>query len=131
MAELPKPLEGSIFYENEKAYACLAFHPVVDGHTIVAWKENIEDLNDLNPVDFDYLMRIVYLVRNALMRVYNAPKVYVAYLDEGGHVHFNLFPRKEGDEKGYGLMNKPHGELANKNFAPEIEALRSLMANCP
>lgn len=131
MAEFPEPLAGTVFYEDEKVYACLAFHPTVNGHTIVAWKENVEDLNDLNVVDFDYLMRIVYLVRRALMYVYDAPKVYVAYLDEAKHVHVTLFPRKEGDKKGYGFMNKPHGELAGSNFAPKIEALRSLIADYP
>lgn len=61
------------------------------------------------------------------MRYYNAPKVYANYLDEIQHVHWHLFPRKEGDEKGFGFMNKPDGELRGTNFAPAVAALKDLM----
>jgi diadenosine tetraphosphate (Ap4A) HIT family hydrolase len=127
MVKFPEPLEGTVFYEDDRSYACLAFHPIAEGHTIVAWKDDFEDLNDMNVADYDHLMRVVFVVRDALMRCYNAPKVYVAYLDEFRHVHFHLFPRKEGDEMGFGFMNKPHGELAGTNFAPTVETLKYLL----
>lgn len=49
MAKFSDPLEGAVFYEDEKVYACLAFGPKTEGHTIVAWKADIGDLNDLGP----------------------------------------------------------------------------------
>lgn len=129
MVKFPEPLEGTVFYEDTNAYACLAFHPMVEGHTIVVWKEDVEDLNDMNLIDYDHLMRVVFMVRNALMRAYNAPKVYVAYLDESRHVHVYLLPRKEGDEMRSDFMNKPHGELAGTDFGPMVQKLCSLMEN--
>ena len=128
MAKFPEPLEGTVFHEDKHVYACLAFHPSKMGHTIVAWKEDVEDLNDLiNPVDYGHLMNVVFMVRKALMLYYNVPKVYLAYLDEFRHVHWHLFPRKEGDETGFSFMDKPHGELAGTDFSPTVDALRSLM----
>ena len=127
MAKFTEPLGGTIFYEDDKVYACLALYPTTEGHTIVAWKKDVEDLNDLTPHEYEHLMQVVYEVRRALMLHYNAPKVYTAYLDEFGHVHWHLFPRKEGDDMGFGFMNKPHGELAGTDFKPTIEKLRSFL----
>jgi diadenosine tetraphosphate (Ap4A) HIT family hydrolase len=49
MGKLPEPKECSIFYEDDRVYACLAFEPIVEGHTIVAWKrEHREDISELS-----------------------------------------------------------------------------------
>ena len=57
MAKLPEPKEGPVFYEDDKVYACLVFEPIVEGHTIVAWKkEHVEDLSHLSATDYQYLM---------------------------------------------------------------------------
>ena len=120
MAKFPEPKEGSVFYEDKKTYACLAFHPIVEGHTILAWKEDVEDINDLSEEDYLYLASIVYKVRRCLLGVYGTDKVYVAYLDEFRHVHFHLFPRNPGGEIGFGLMVKPHGELTDLSKIPAL-----------
>lgn len=111
MVKFPEPMEGSVFYEDEFTYACLAFHPIADGHAIIVWKADIEDLNDLSEEDHAYLMSVMYRVRKALLTAYGVPKVYVVYLDEALHVHIHLIPRKEGEERGFSLMVRPHGEL--------------------
>ena len=120
MAEFPEPMEGTVFYEDSRAYACLAFEPIAEGHTIVAWKEDVEDISHLSPEDYQHLMEIVQMVRNALLYVYNTPKVYLAYLDEIRHVHWHLFPRKEGGETGFSLLAKPHGELTDLSAIPRL-----------
>jgi len=126
MTEFPEPQEGSVFYEDEKVYACLAFNPIVKGHTIVVWREDVEDLNDLNLEDVLYLMSIVCRVRQALLKVYNTDKVYVCYLDEARHVHFHLLPREKGGETGFRLLLRPHGELIDKDLFV-VPKLRSLL----
>lgn len=124
MVKFPNPLEGTVFYDDDKCYACLAFHPIVKGHAIVAWKEDVEDLNRLNREDNRHFWDVVYKVRYALMSVYDVPKVYIAYLDEWGHVHAHMVPRTEGEQMGFPLLNRPHSELAGTDFSEEVETLQ-------
>lgn len=109
----PKPIEGSVFYDNAGIYACLAFNPKVEGHTIVALNNDrdIEDINSLSLSEYLNFMKVVFVVRKALMEVFSTDKVYMAYLDESRHVHIHLFPRKPSSEEGFNLMCKPEGEL--------------------
>ena len=125
MGGFPEPKEGSVFYKDERVYACLAFHPIVDGHTIVAVKRNdVDDLGQLSPEEQFHLLQIVFeVVRPALLVCYKTDKVYVAYLDETGHPHFHLFPRKKGEEEGFGLMVKRHGELTDFSMVTQLRSL--------
>jgi len=121
VAGFPEPRKGTVFYEDSRVYACLAFEPIVEGHTIVAWKERKRDISHLDTEDYQHLMEIVQMVRNALLVIYDIPKVYVAYLDEVRHVHWHLFPRKEGGETGFSLLAKPHGELTDLSVIPRLQ----------
>ena len=125
MGKLPEPKEGSIFYEDDRVYACLAFEPIVEGHTIVAWKrEHREDISELSPPDYQYLMSVVNMVRGVLMKFYSAPKVYLTYLDETGDVHWHLFPRNKNKAlRGFDLMCQNAGKLEGM---AAVVALRSL-----
>ena len=111
-------------------YACLAFEPIVEGHTIVAWKkEQVEDASRLSPEDYQYLMSKVNMVRRALMQHYDAPKVYLAYLDETGDVHWHLFPRKKDDcVKGFILMCQKAGKLKDLSAVPILRSLCKSMS---
>jgi len=122
-----EPKEGTVFYEDKKVRACLAFDPITKGHSILEWKEHFEDLNDLSLEDYNYLMNIVYKVRSVLKEVYNVPRVYIAYLDESHHVHFHFFPRKEDDIKGFQLMccKKPK-ESIDFSMVPKLKSLIGL-----
>ena len=70
MGKFPEPKEGTVFYDDGRVYACLAFAPKVEGHTIVAWKEEVEDLSRLSSEDYQHLMNEVNRVRNALLEVF-------------------------------------------------------------
>ena len=123
----PEPMEGSIFYENAETYACLAFGPKAEGHTIVAFNNNrdVEDINSLSLSEYLYFMKVVFVVRKALMEVFLTDKVYIAYIDESRHVHIHLFPRRPGmpdDEKGFNLMCKPKGELKDLSKIPLLKS---------
>ena len=123
VADFPDPMPGSVFYEDELVYACLAFHPIIEGHTIVVWKADVEDIGELPAQDSLYLWGVVLKIRKALLRHYNTDKVYVAYLDESRHVHIHLFPRRPGGEEGFGLMAKPHGSLEDLSAVPKLAFL--------
>ena len=99
---LPDPASDSLIYEDEKLYVCLASEPIVEGHTIVAWKETVADLHLLKREEYEYLMDVVDAARNALLEVLNIEKVYLVYMDECKHVHWHLVPRY--DEKGFNIF---------------------------
>ncbi len=103
---LPKPYKNAIIYEDEKLYACLANEPIVDGHTVVVWKDKITDLHLLTKKNYEYLMKRVNEIRNAMLEVLGVKKVYLLYMDEAKQVHWHLVPRynKMGFEN---LLQKP------------------------
>jgi diadenosine tetraphosphate (Ap4A) HIT family hydrolase len=114
------PLEGSVFYEDEEIYACLANYPIAPGHCIVVWKKNVPDLHLLNGVDYKKLMKIVDIVRNALLNVMNTDKVYLLYMDEICHVHWHLIPRTS-NEQGCTLLEHQPKALIDISLADQIK----------
>ena len=124
MEEFPGPKEGSIFYEDEKVYACLAFEPVVDGHTVAAVKRNdIDDIGKLPKEERSHLLRLVFeAVRPALIECYQIEKVYVVYIDETRHPHFHLYPSEKGGEQGFGLMTRRYKELTDFSMIPRLRS---------
>jgi len=103
---LPKPYKNAIIYEDKKLYACLANEPIVDGHTVVVWKDKVADLHLLTRENYEYLMERVNEIRNAMLEALGVEKVYLLYMDEAKQVHWHLVPRysKMGFEN---LLQKP------------------------
>ena len=121
--DFPEPQEGSVFYEGDFSYACLAFAPKTEGHSIVAWRDHVKDLNDLDEEAFRHFMGVVRQVRIALGRVYPGALVYMDYWNEIGHVHVHLIPRHEDSEKtGPELLIQPSGQLADLSKIPMLIA---------
>lgn len=118
MSQLPDPKPGSIIYDDEKLYVCLATYPKVRGHTIVVWKEDKEDLHLLSKDEYEYLMDKVDEIRNALLKVLDLEKVYLVYMDEIGQVHWHLLPRY--GEKGFDVFEHEPEERENFPLADEI-----------
>ena len=87
------PPPKSIIYETELVYVALASYPITKGHTVVVWKNPVEDLGQMNAEDYAYLMLTVDKIRNALMHALKVEKVYLMYMDEVKHVHWHLIPR--------------------------------------
>lgn len=119
MDALPAPPKGSIFYEDEKVYACLASKPLTRGHSIVACKEKVTDLHLLGRVDYEHLMDVVDKVRNALMKTLGVDKVYLMYMDEAKHVHWHLVPRY--DEQGFNILAHNPKEITDFGLADEVK----------
>jgi diadenosine tetraphosphate (Ap4A) HIT family hydrolase len=119
MSNLPKPQAGAIFYEDEQLYATLAEFPITRGHVVIVWKESVRDLGRLNEEDYDHLMEEVDKVRNVMMKVLGVEKVYLIYMDEAEHVHWQLVPRY--NEKGFDVFHHEPGKLADVGLAREFE----------
>lgn len=116
---LPKPPRESIIYEDKNVYACLALEPIAEGHTVVAWKRGVKDIHDLSCDEYDHLMSVVDLTRDAMLNVLNIEKVYLLYMDEAKHVHWHLVPRR--NEKGFDVFS--HKPRKAKSF-PLAKSLR-------
>lgn len=118
---LPAPNPKSIFYEDDKVYACLANYPITKGHSIVAWKKPITDLHLLSRQDYEYLMNKVDQIRNALMKVLKVDKVYLMYMDEVKHVHWHLIPRY--NLMGFNLLKHKPNKMSSFKLAQKIKAI--------
>ena len=119
--QLITPEPQTIFYEDDKVYACLASHPLSKGHSIVVWKDMVSDLHLLSVKDYDYLMNIVDQVRNALTRVYKVKKVYLMYMDEVKHVHWHLIPRY--NLLGFNVLKHHPGKLTSYTQVIKLKQL--------
>lgn len=117
--DLPKPSKGAVFYEDEKLYATLANYPIARGHVVVVWKKKVTDLHLLNKKDYEYLMDIVDIVRDAMLKTLNIKKVYLIYMDEAKHVHWHLVPRY--NEKGMGVFREKSTKLKDVSLASRFK----------
>ncbi len=117
MEKLPIPPAEAIIYEDENLYVCLASFPITTGHTVVVWKNNIEDIHLLSRKEYEYLMDIVDVTRNMLMQQFGVEKVYLMYMDEVKQVHWHLIPRYE--ESGVNVLQ--HSPVENKDFSRVID----------
>lgn len=115
---LPQPSKEAIIFEDEKLYVVLASYPIAKGHTVVVWKEDVDDLHLLKEEEYDYLMDMVDAARNALLKALGIEKVYLIYMDEAKHVHWHLVPRY--NEKGYNVFSHEPVELKDFSLAKKI-----------
>lgn len=123
MSKLVEPPKEAIFYEDEKLYVCLASFPITKGHTVVVWKDKVSDLHLLSREDYEYLMDIVDVVRDALLKVLNLEKVYLMYMDEAKQVHWHLVPRY--DEQGFNVFKHEPVEIKDFELAEDLRKMFS------
>ena len=117
---LIEPPKDAIFYEDLWLYACLASKPITKGHTIIAWKKPTPDIKGLNDDEYDYLMEIVDVTRDALLTVLGVEKVYLIYMDEAKQVHWHLVPRY--DEQGFDIFTHEPKLTDDFSIAPALRA---------
>ena len=117
---LPDPPPGSVFYDDPWLYVCLAFKPLTKGHTIVVWKHAAQDIKVLTDDEYDYLMEIMDIARDALLSVLNVEKVYLIYMDETRQVHWHLVPRY--DEQGFNVLAHSPKRTDDFSLAPALRA---------
>ena len=117
---LPEPPKESIFYDDPWLYVCLAFEPITKGHTIVVWKHPTPDIKMLTDDEYDYLMEIMDIARDALLNVLAVEKVYLIYMDEAKQVHWHLVPRY--NEQGFNIFAHEPKRTNDFLLAPILQA---------
>lgn len=103
-------------YEDDSTYAFLDIHPIVEGHTLVIPKKQVEFVWDLEDEDYQALMASVKKVAEHLREVLEVPYVGVQVVGvDVPHAHVHLVPFTTSDEyRGHSDMNgePDHAKLA-------------------
>lgn len=103
-------------YEDDKTLAFLDIHPVVDGHTLVIPKKQVEFIWDLEDEDYQMVMASVKKVAKHMREVLNVPYVGVQVVGvDVPHAHVHLIPFTTVEEyRGHSDMNAEpdHAKLA-------------------
>ena len=118
MTALPIPPQQAILFEDEKLYICLASFPLTRGHTVIVWKDKVEDLHLLGLNEYEYLMDMVDVTRDALQKALGVEKVYIMYMDEIKQVHWHLVPRY--NEQGMNILMHTPTETKDFSLGPIV-----------
>lgn len=97
------PDDGLIIYEDEFVRCQFEKFPRATGQTIIVSKEHYEDISEM-PLDLGvHILKISDAIIKLHKEILGAEKVYMCTICDGkrNHLHFQLFPRLNGDPIGY------------------------------
>ena len=113
-------IPGYIVYEDNKVMAFFDILPISHGHTIIAPKRHVADVESLEDDELKSMALAIKKIGKAVMAGLDV-KGYSVFLDNKSaanqhvpHVHFHLVPRAEGDglerwpQSGYGEKEAEH-----------------------
>jgi histidine triad (HIT) family protein len=112
------------YYQDERITCHLETYPRGIGHTIILSRAHYADIADM-PVDLGcHIMRVTHALANALKDVVGADKVYMHTMCSGAlsHLHFQLIPRRPGEQIGGRVFAPERGILTN--YEDTLAALR-------
>lgn len=97
------------------------------GRCLVAYKDHVNDLNELSDEDRNAFMADVVKVTRAMDKTFHPAKInYGAYSDKLSHLHFHLAPKYEGgpDFGGTFVMNPGKVYLTDTEYQELIDAVK-------
>lgn len=98
------------------------------GRCLVAYKDHVNDLNELSEEDRNAFMADVCQVTSAMLKAFNPEKInYGAYSDKLSHLHFHLAP-KYVDGPDYGgtfQMNPGKVYLTDAEYQELIDKVKA------
>lgn len=142
MCDICKTIKQSISGDNpyfvkelKTGVVVLGWNQHFYGYTIFMCKRHVAELYELEPeFQAEYLKEMV-IVAQAVAHAFNADKMNYECLGNGDtHLHFHLFPRKNGDLEEYGNNGKgpvwwlPQNILWNDDNIPtdfQLEEMKS------
>jgi histidine triad (HIT) family protein len=87
-------------YEDDRAIAILTNHPLVEGHTLVIPKIQVDQIWDLSDDDYDYLWKVSRKVATHLREAQKARRIGVIIKGfEVPHVHIHLIPIPDNGQR--------------------------------
>ncbi len=80
-------------YEDDKTFAFMDIHPMLQGHVLVVPKVQINHLDELLPDDYRALMEVAKLLSQTIRKVFHTSRtvMYVLGFDVE-HAHIHLVP---------------------------------------
>ncbi len=120
--------------ELKTGYVVIGDHQHFKGYTLFLCKEHKTELFELEQEVKTKFLEEMATVAEAVSRAFGAEKMNVELLGNGDtHLHWHLFPRRDGDLEGYGNrgrgpvwwypMEKMYDE-ANRPSQKELEELK-------
>lgn len=100
------------------------------GRCLVAYKDHVNDLNELSDEDRNAFMADVARTTRAMQKVFNPYKInYGAYSDKLSHLHFHLAPKYEGgpDFGGTFRMNPDEVYLTDAEYADMVKKMQKAL----
>jgi len=92
--ELCENAGGEVLWEDDFCRAVWAYEPDHPGLCRVIWDRHIKEMTDLKSAERERLMRVVFALARALIRVVEPDKINVASLgNRVPHVHWHVIPR--------------------------------------
>lgn len=123
--------DGAPLFENQRCLAILEQYPRGLGHTILIAKPHVPDIAGLSDEFGGELMTIMLRLTRALKTVTACDKVYQVTMCSGplSHLHFQLIPRRPGEQIGGGVFSSTRKYLASAE--PLAGAIRAELARAP
>lgn len=80
-------------YEDDRVIAILDTHPIMEGHTLVIPKMQVDHIWDLSEDDYQYLMSVVKKIGSHIREVIGSPRVGIVVEGFGvPHTHVHIIP---------------------------------------
>lgn len=109
---IKKEIESYVIYEDELVIAFLDINQFTKGHTIIATKREIVDINFISENEFLHLFKIVKTISNVLFKTFNPQGLNI--LNNNGivggqtvfHFHVHIIPRFDQNEIKFAVNNE-------------------------
>jgi histidine triad (HIT) family protein len=80
-------------YEDDRVVAFLDMQPIIEGHTLVVSKKQIDHIWDLSDEDYEYIWKISKKIGQHIRKIIGSPRVGVVVEGFGvPHAHIHLIP---------------------------------------
>jgi diadenosine tetraphosphate (Ap4A) HIT family hydrolase len=124
------PDDGLIIYEDELVRCQFEKFPRATGQTIIVSKEHYEDISEM-PLNLGvHILKISDAIIKLHKEILGAEKVYMCTICDGkiNHLHFQLFPRLNGEKIGYQNFVREEGILMDYKETADIyrKALKNI-----
>ena len=90
------------------------------GRCIVAWKEHVVGLNNLDAAQRRSLMQEVFAVHDAIIAACDADNVQIGYYSDDKHIHLSVVPKHQS-EPDWGRWFEPVREAMTFMSQPQID----------
>lgn len=114
-----REIPAEIVWENDKFIAFLDINPIVEGHTLLVPKKQVDKFYDLDDETYLELFKLTKIFAKKYETIFNCKRVGIIIEGFGvPHVHIHLLPINHG-----GIIIK--GEKISYNIQNTAKLLRS------